>query len=358
MSVVVRRGVFIHFFSLFLLMGLSSSALAAKVSDLYKQEIPVNSQSESERQDAMGQALTNVLIKVTGQREALSLSQVRAAVQQPTFFVQSYSYHRDDQDGQRRQYLQVNFDEIAVNRLLRESNVAIWGTNRPTTLMWLAIEDKGSRQILSASAVLPQVMEGHFDTRGIPVILPLLDFEDSLSISAVDVWGLFADKLEAASQRYGADAILAGRLLKHGERYSGRLTFVFRGERYQADVPDLVAAGVASVASDLVAKNLAKHYAVTAGDFSEKPLLVVENIRSVEDYAALTNYLDKLTAVREVSVRKIQGSVIELELAIDGSVSQLSDALALGRALRAQPAHLDTVELELQNRLYYRWVAP
>ena len=358
MSVVVRRNIFVRFFSLLLLMGLSSSVLAAKVANLYKQEIPINSQGEQERQDAMGQALTNVLIKVTGQRDALNLPAVQAAMRNPAPYVQSYSYHRDEQDKQRRQFLQVNLDRTAVNRLLRESDVAIWGTNRPTTLMWLAVEDKGERQILSSSSELPKVMEGHFETRGIPVIPPLLDFEDSLNVSAVDVWGLFTDRLESASRRYGAEAILAGRLLKNGERYTGRLTLLFRGERYQANVNDMVAAGVAGMASDLVAKNLARHYAVTAGEISDKPMLVIENVNTVEDYAALTDYLDKLTAVRKVSVHKISGSVIELELSIDGSVAQLSDALALGRALKTMPIPIDTAEPERQRRLYYRWAAP
>ena len=355
MSVVVRRHVFVLFFSLLCLVGLSSNALAAKVANLYKQEILVNSQNEQERQDAMSQALTNVVIKVAGQRDALALPRVRTAVQKPASYVQSYSYRRDDQDDQRRQYLQITFDRASVNRMLREADAAIWGTNRPTTLMWLAVEDQEGRQVLSSGAELPQVMEGHFDTRGIPVILPLMDFEDSLNVSAVDVWGMFTDKLEIASRRYGAEAILAGRLLKQGERYHGRLTLLFRDERYQAEINDLVAAGVASVASDLVARNLAKHYAVTSSDLNEKAMLVIENVSTVEDYAALTNYLDKLTAVREVSVYKIRGSVIELELSIDGSSAQLSDALALGHALKAMPLPVDTAESELQQRLYYRW---
>ncbi len=355
MSVVVRRKVLFGFFSFFLLLGLTTGAGAAWVGNLYKQEVLVAGQSDDERQDAMGQALTNVIIKVSGQRKTLTTGGVPGALRAPSAYVQSFSYRQDEQ---RNQYLQVNFDQILVNRLLRESNVAIWGVNRPTTLMWLAVDDGGSRQILSSSSELPLIMESHFETRGIPVILPLLDFEDSLNISAVDVWGLFSDALESASQRYGAEAIMAGRLKKNAERYSGRLTLLFRGERYQTEVNDLVAAGVANLASDLVARNLAKHYAVTASELNIKPKMVVENVKTVEDYATLTRYLDKLTAVREVSVYKITGSVIELELSIDGSVSQLNDALALGRSLTLLPASSSRAEPGAQQTLYYRWNAP
>ena len=355
MSVVVRRNIFFLALGWFLVLGNIPSVYAARVSGLYRQDVLVNNQSEGERTSAMGRALTDVLVRVTGQRDVLGLPSLRDAIQQPATYVQSFSYRTESTEGQRKLYLQVSFDTTLVNRLLRESNVAIWGSSRPTTIMWLALEEDGRRHLLGANANLPQVMEDHFNNRGVPAIQPLLDFEDSLNISAVDVWGLFTDRLEQASTRYGSEAILAGRLRKDGERYTGRLNVLFRGKSYQADVDDLVAAGVSSLAADLVGGVLAGHYAVMSSEDSEKPLIQVENINQLEGYAAVTRYLKGLTAVREVSVYKVAGSQITFELSIDGTVAQLVDALALGRNLnKAREPEVDDL---LRQRLFYRWSA-
>ena len=357
MSVSVRRDLLMLFLGFVLIIGVPSGTWAAKVDNLYQQEIMVSSQGEQERLEAEGQGLSNVIIKVTGLRSVLGLPDIRDAVRNPASYLQSYSYRRENGERTGRQYLQMQFNPTLVNRLLRESNVAIWGSNRPTTLMWLAVDNQGSRQILGSNANLSKVMEGHFNTRGIPAILPLQDFEDARNISAVDVWGGFTERLESASRRYGAEAIISGRLRKSGERYTGRITLLFQEQRFHADVEDMVASGVASVASELAAKHLASHYAVAATDINEKPLLVVSNVNSVEDYAALTTYLEKLTAVREVSVHKVRGGTIELALSIDGSVVQLKDALALGRQLSAGLPPVKNAEgaLTASAHLYYRW---
>ena len=353
MSVVVRRNIFFLALGLFLILGNISSVYAARVSDLYRQDVLVNNQSEGERTSAMERALTDVLVRVTGQRDVLGLSSVRAAMKKPAVYVQSYSYRTITEDRQRKLHLQVSFDPTMVNRLLRESNVAIWGSSRPTTIMWLALEEDGRRSLLGAAADLPLVMEDHFENRGLPAIQPLLDFEDSLNISAVDVWGLFTDRLEKASTRYSSEAILAGRLRKNGDRYSGRLNMLFRGRSYQVEVDDLVAAGVSSMAADLVGGALARHYAVISSEDSEKPLMQVENINGVEDYAAVTRYLKGLTAVRDVSVYKVAGAGMTLELSIDGTVAQLVDALALGRNLNK--TREPDVDDQLRQNLFYRW---
>nr|MDT0250358.1 hypothetical protein [Endozoicomonas sp.] len=100
-------------------------------------------------------------------------------------------------------------------------------------------------------------------------------------------------------------------------------------------VNGLDAVGVTRLAADLAGSTLSRYYAINTSDASGKTLLVVENVSSLEDYAAPFKYLERMTAVREVSVHKVKGSAIELELTIDGSERPLADALALGRNLQA-----------------------
>ena len=326
----------------------AGSAQAAVVKGLYSQDIPVAGQGFQERAQAMSQAFSQVLVKVAGQREVLDNTVVREAMAKPDTYIRKFGFRTDEATAQRQQYFDVTFDEQSVNRLLRRAGVAIWGQNRPATLVWLAVEQAGQRRVISASAALPEVFYEQFQTRGLPVLFPLMDFDDEANISAVDIWGGFSDKLQEASRRYGAQSILSGRLLLRDDRYTGRLSLIFRGISQTAAVDNLDAPGVARIASDMVGKVLSAHYAIDASDASANVRLVVENVTSVQIYADLDKYLQQVTAIRDVKVHKVSGSTIELELVIDGSESQLADALALGRSL--QPVSGSTTA-----KMTYRW---
>ncbi|WP_257297043.1 DUF2066 domain-containing protein [Endozoicomonas sp. YOMI1] len=331
---------------LLVLFTLPENTHAATVKGLYSQQVPVSGQGYQERTDAMTQALADVLVKVAGQREVLANSVVRSALAEPETYIRKFGFHSSpaDQDSSlnRQQYLQAVFDEQAINRLLRSAGVAIWGQSRPSTLVWLAVESGGQRSIVNASGTFPVVFAESFQGRGLPVLFPLMDFEDAATISTVDVWGGFTHKLQEASRRYGSESILTGRLsrslsqdsLSQDELYYGRLTLIFRGMNQSVAVNGLDAVALTQQAADLVGTTLSRHYAIDASDASGKTLLVVENIASLEDYAALNKYLERMTAIRDVSVHRVAGSTVELELVIDGSESQLADALALGRNLR------------------------
>ena len=329
-------------------------AHGAMVKDLYSQDVPVSGQGSRDRNAAMTRALADVLVKVAGQREVLNNRVVKSALAKPETYIRKFGFHsspgNQDFSPNRQQFLQATFDEQAINRLLRSAGVAIWGESRPSTLVWLAVESGGQRSIVNASGILPAVFADSFQGRGLPVLFPLLDFEDAAAISTAEVWGGFTHKLQEASRRYGSESILTGRLsralspgaLAPNELYQGRLTLIFRGISQSVAVDGLDAVGLTQLAADLVGTTLARHYAIDASDASGKTLLVVENIASLEDYAALYKFLERMTAIREVSVHRVAGSTVELELVIDGSESQLADALALGRNLRPVAADLSS----------------
>ncbi|MDP0562815.1 MAG: DUF2066 domain-containing protein [Candidatus Endonucleobacter sp. (ex Gigantidas childressi)] len=313
----------------------STGSEAAQVSDLYKTEIPIASQSTEEQKTAIGKALSNVIIKVTGEKLSLANDTLQNAIAQPDSYLNSYSYRKDNTKSQQ-QYLQVAFIEEQVNRLLRTAGLAIWGNNRPTILAWLAVDDGGHRNIQrdSFTGSIADIFEQQFRERALPLIFPIYDVEDVQSISVVDVWGVFPEKLLTASKRYGADAILAGRLEITNGIYNGRLSLLFRGTREDTDILDLNGKQLSLKAADLVGGTLAHHYAIISHDSRDNTTLFVEGVQSAKDYGSLLTYLEGLTAVRSINVNRLLGSKIELELIFDGYSSQLTDAIALGRSLR------------------------
>ncbi|WP_257274952.1 DUF2066 domain-containing protein [Endozoicomonas sp. SESOKO4] len=331
----------------------SSQLFAAQMSGLYRVGIPVSSQGSEEREAGIKRALSEVLVKVTGQRSTLNNKGVVQSLRNASALVQSFSYERLDTVSGEQLLLQVSFDEAAVNRLLRQNGLGIWGSSRPDTIVWLAIERQGERQILKEVPDSPLVsdLERVMAARSLPLTIPLMDFEDSATISDVDVWGLFSGKLVQASARYGSEAILGGgRLSEIRGRYNGRMVLIFRNQQFDATVTDLSAEGLALAIADLIGNSLSRHYAVLSGGSSVNPMLEVEGIASTQDYAGLIKYLKGLTAVRDVMAVKVGGNKIQLELLIDGTLSQLSDAIALGRKMRAMGAD------EANKTLKYRWL--
>ncbi|UYM16837.1 DUF2066 domain-containing protein [Endozoicomonas euniceicola] len=340
---------------LFLLPQLS---MASQVNDLYQVEVPVSGQDSDDRRQATFRAMSEVLVRVTGQRQTLSNPAVKRALQKATNYLQGYSYHRDEVDGQRQLMLVTQFNDKAITRLLRDNGLGIWGENRSTTLMWLAVDDGGRRQIQSSgkSTELSENIGQVFDHRALPLIFPVMDFDDNLTISAVDVWGLFSSKLTEASVRYGSESILGGRLsvskTEKGERYNGRLVLLFRNQRYDASIEALSARGVALAMADLVGNTLSRHYAVTAGS-SENPIMRIDGTGTTKAYAGAIAYVEGLTAVRNVMVKRVSGDQLELELTIDGTVAQLSDSIALERQLQKVEPNRQPVGGE--SYLHYRW---
>ena len=352
---------FVRYLLLACLMLLSPMVTAAKVSDLYQVDVPVNGQERTERDQAVSRAMSEVLVRVTGQRKALAHPAIKAELKRATNYLQGYSYSREEKGGQKQLLLMTSFDEQAITRLLREKGLAIWGGNRPTTLIWLAIQDGTRREIQGSGSntALQGKINKVLDQRALPVIFPVMDFEDNLAISAVDVWGLFSSKLSSASSRYGSESVLGGRLAVKdtaaGRRYNGRLVLLFRNQRFDANIENLSAGGVALAMADLVGTTLSGHYAVTSGDGSAKLVLVISDISDTRAYAGAIAYVEGLTAVREATVRKVAGNQLELELTIDGTVDQLSDSIALERRLQQVASDIKPVSGSGQRYLHYRW---
>ena len=109
--------------------GLSFIASAAQVTDLYQGKAPTTGDMVA----AQGQALGEVLIKVTGKRDILTQPAVVKALAAPGDYVKSYGY----QDVDSVKYLKAEFKSDKVNSLVSESKFALLGPARPQMALWL-----------------------------------------------------------------------------------------------------------------------------------------------------------------------------------------------------------------------------
>jgi hypothetical protein len=333
---------------LLILACLPASSFGARVSGLYDAEVKVFSQKRSERSLAMISALAEVLAKVSGQRDAIEAGNVAKAVKRPARFLQQYRYRalsveerqRDLETATSRsdpQMVVFVFDKAAVDKLLRENDLPVWGATRPATLVWLAVEDEGRRYMVGSDSVEPlrEELLREARRRGLAVLLPLMDLEDQTALSFASVWAGYRDSIDQASHRYRAEAVLVGRLYRpYGGEWQGQWTLLESGFlqswRGEGVLPtELLDEGVAG-AIDI----LASRYAPAAGQQQAGFLPVtVTDVRNLDDYARVSRYLKSLQQVSQVHTARVEADRITFELDVRGSPESFSKTVSLGNVL-------------------------
>jgi hypothetical protein len=307
--------------------------------ELYEAEVRVSGQQPGERAAAMKSALSEVLVRITGRREQAH----RELLQDPARYVQQYRYYTvpDSQPPQLR--LQVRFNGGALQQALRQQGVAYWGdSERPDTLVWLAIEERGMRSIVAADddSVARRQLQLAARQRGVPLLFPLLDLEDQAQVRFGDIWGGFFDRVLAASERYRPQAVLIGRLNRnpYGE-WVARWSLQAAGNTTSWSDSDprletLLPAGI-----DNMADTLAMRLAVTdTGAPGDAVAIRVEDINTLAAYARVNDYLASLSAIRKFQVEQVSGSAVQYALQLNGSLQGLTRTISIGTVLESSPS--------------------
>lgn len=346
--------------ALALLVLMPPAYSAVRMQHLYAADIPVTGQDRTERARALRDGLHQVITRISGTQKIDDYPPLAKALQDPSRYVQQYRYHRLPPSAQPQaapqtspstaaqpsapaptEQLRVRFDRSAVNQLLQQSGLPVWGEERPVTLVWLAIEDGGQRRLLSADGNGPihDALEKQARATGVPILFPLLDLEDQRKVAFADVWGGFVDTVQDASKRYGTEAVLIGRLYRGSDgAWHARWTFSNSGQQDSwtadnDDLPTLLGATVANVADMLIAR-----YAMRSDEVSSRPVqLVVSGVKNLQDYARLNKYLDSLAAVYHAELSAVDGPRLTYAVTVRGSASVLEQSFALGNTLEPQP---------------------
>ena len=325
---------------------------------LYQQRVAVENETGAERSRAFALAFNRMIVKVTGAETRLEHPAIRAAAQRAGDYVQAFGYATGEAEGPAagQRYLDVQFSAPLINQLLAGADIAVWDSNRPSVLVWMAVQDAaGQRSLLSAESG-PEIidyMRRFSEERGLPIIFPLLDIEDRRNLPPDAIWNQDEAAIRSASNRYDPDSILAGRLLftPTGELV-GLWQFLFMDE---SEVFDGFATGIEEYLEAPLARvtrNLASYFAlVPGGPGGQQVRLRVDGIRDFADYSALIEYLDGIGLVQTADVVTVDGERLELELDLQGSADQLFNLIALDRDLLPVGGGSGA-----SSPLHYRWM--
>lgn len=354
------------------------SAYAVDIKGLYEAEVPVYSQKKAERLQAMRNGMLEVLIKTSGISEIPLMPGIPAILDKSSSYVQQFRYRNwpadrpvpqvvspsgdgEEADSPRpppKKALWVRFDKQAINQILQDQGLPIWGRSRPSVLVWLAIDDNGERSLLSSeiNADIKKLFEYEAQRRGVPVLFPLMDLEDQVNIRVLDVWGDFQEQILNASDRYQTKAVLSGRLFR--DEYDGWKAgwTLYEGE----DVLTWESAGpnqdfVFGDAVDGVASALSVRYAQVVHDSNKDAMFIsVMDVNSLADHARVARYLQSLASVSHANAVSFDVPNVIYRLDIKGSEQGVAKAIELGNVLVAEQMNFlpDGMQEAQGNRIY------
>lgn len=327
----------------------------SEVGWLHQIELPVQEQSSQERTRVASQGLLTVLSRVTGLASVPRSDVVVAAMAAPDRFYGSFVFHEErDLQGERTLYLKLDYQPDAVLELIKQAQLPVWWSKRPSVMVWLVVDEQGMRRLLGSEDEHPVIdaVRARARARGLSVSLPVLDLAERLEISAADVWGKVRDTLDHASARYNPDLVLVGRFSQRqqmhqpGEPIPFYAPVTYRGdwEVWLADQP-LVSTfnepdpeAAARLGVDLLADRLAEQYAVLPRQ-QRLRTFAIAGLEDAQSYVDLMRYLHSLEFVDQVDVVAVTGGQVQLQVASRALPEQLLMLLTLEQRLSVDRLH-------------------
>lgn len=328
-------------------------AVADVVPDLYAASVPVAEQSDAVLTTAAQEAMAEVVVKVSGSRDALQNPSIAAALRDARSHVQQYAYIRGEPPSPPLS-LRFEFDGTYITDLVAQSGEPLWTANRPVVLAWVVVQDEQGRHFINQDSAPQeaQALVAEFARRGVPVQIPVFDLVDTAALSTGDAWALDANAILAASARYNVQEVVAGRLAMSSDgKWLGDWRYFRQDEHINrsvtvADLPAFLRSGVTIVASDM-----ASRYAVAPTAGAEGGVrLSITGITNYGDYAALVSWLEKLELVDSANLQQVQGERVDFVLQARADASQLAAILQLNNRLVPMPMAGDGTQLSYQWR--------
>lgn len=322
MAHLTRPGYWLALAAGLVLLVAALPADGARLPGLYQAEV----EFEGSRETGFRAALAAVLVRVTGRRDAAERPEAQALLANAASFAQQF---RQPAPGR----LWAAFDGAALERELGRLGMPVWGAERPSTLLWIAVDGGGGQRFVISSAgefeeeaLVREALEAAAARRGLPLVLPLMDAEDRAKASFAEVWGGFEDSIRSASARYGVDAVLVGRLTTADLEHGRWTLFTTDGEERWS--------GGAEGGIDRVADLFAARFAVVGSGETRVVRLAVAGMESIEDFGRVSRFLGGLTAVQSLGVETVDRERVTFRVTLRGEPATLDEAVRLGGLLR------------------------
>ncbi len=343
--------------SIILICFMTTSALAVKMGSLYKGTVPVTTQATEERNQAIQQALEQVMIKVSGTDQILNNPKFKSILSSASTLMQQFSYTTPTPGKNSAPYLlEIQFDPTGVNQWLRDAGATTWGQNRPLVLAWIAYEAPGHpAEMISSDSLndVPALLKQNAEKRGLPFILPVMDMTDLTQASVKDVTDIAIPKLLDAAKRYASDAILIGHITQDSNQLVSQWKLLLGNDQWNWNLSGKSMNEIAPALIADITNTLAARFAVVTTNTVQKDMpMKVTGITHYRDCAQLTRYLSHLPPVANVEITKILAdNDVVLKISLRSTQESFIQALSLGKKLTP----MDPASNPIDTMVVYKW---
>jgi hypothetical protein len=327
-------------FLFFLLIGFTRVSFAEPVKGLYAVQAAVASETEKDRATAFGQALLQVVTKVSGKTKPETIKPILAATKKASDYVRGFSYSNSSTNDRNSLILNMNFNASAVNNLIKEAGLSVLSNNRPTTLLWIVVKDeKGQRTFVKASAPAAVLVTQEMQARGLPFSFPTLDQDDLAKARASDVEALLPDSILKASARYSPEAVLMVAIMMQPDG-SVKARWLLNLQTQQPTwettgaLPAAIAKGVDHVTDTLMQSFSGASNALAASHV----VIKVIGLNDVADYGAVLHFLKHTAGIVNVDVKDVSAQEALFDVTLTEDVDSLKRELGLGHTLQLVPS--------------------
>lgn len=292
---------------------------------LYSVSVDVASRSLADRKAAAAAGLEVLLTRLSGLTALPESSALKTARAKPDRFYSQFRYvttDRYDELGQFVTELRLKYSPPAVRRLMTSAELPLWTLNRPRVAIWLAERSAGGSDLIDdpAHPLLSAVL-ARATYRGLPAVVP-----GFAGVSVNAVWRRNTAVLLRASERFDAPLLLVGRAEQRGpDDWEVRWTTWSDGQGRNLNLAGSLDS-VAAPALDMVADAQTRRFSVAGGAGSTLEL-IVENIRTVDDYAQILQYLGSLGYVEKADVNSMRADELTVIVTTTSGAEKFSQLL-------------------------------
>ncbi|KIF48839.1 hypothetical protein M445_05760 [Vibrio owensii 47666-1] len=323
-----------RYLALLLIGWLSLPVYALTQVDIYRAEVAIDGEQKDGEELARQQGMQDVIVRATGSQSSLSNPVIKKAVGSSSRYISQLGYGQ--MDGQSS--LKMLFNSGQIRSLLTQAQLPLWSPNRANILVWM-VEEQGYDRTITwehSDSTSAATLRDAAQARGLPITMPVGDFDDVTGVNVSDLWGDFVDPISQASQRYPVDAVLIVRV--QGDKI--RWTLYDQSPAQLSESKQSPRSGSASGENAIPAMvgGIADYYAkksavVVSSKSSEAIDVKVLSVSSAMDFFELENSLTKLSSVAGAEIKRIQGNQVTLTIHLLASQQAFEQEVSSIRSL-------------------------
>lgn len=295
----------------------------AQAAPLGMVSVPLASRSTQDIEQAEKLALTNLLVRITGQQQVTNLPGVAGLLDNPDKWLARYSY---EQSKAGQQLLVTHFDARAISQVLLTAGAPVWSLSRQPLLLWLV----GTQGRLVTNSDVS--LQRQAATRGLRLLIPT----QTGGLSGADVRGRFMQPVFNASNAYGTD-LVATAVVYTGSPVSIRW-WLYQGEKLlkQGDASGSTLYTAKQSLVNQLTNTVVERYAVKAGK-SMQYQLDVNGVKTLESWHRIDRYFANLAGINKATLLSIDGDKASWDVQFSGKRTQLKRLLTVSDNLVACP---------------------